>query len=107
MGDVATIRGKEQIGGAFKALAETHRLADQWAGFPCLGLIQLHAEYIARDAIRAEEAFFGENAERYAERRDEILARFEKLEAEMADFKAKIGGSLPPTPPASMARAAA
>lgn len=95
------------IAEAFKPIAASVSRDLQWAGFPCLGTIELHAEYIQRDAVRAQEAFFSSNGERFAKHRDEILARFEKLEAEIADFRSRVGMDPEPQPPAANAMAVA
>lgn len=98
--------GKAGVAEAFKPLAANVSTGGQWDGYPCLRIIELQADYVSREAIRAEEAFMSGNPERFAKARAALLESFAKLEAEVADLKARIGGD-DPTPPAAAARAAA
>lgn len=105
MGDLTPIRPAEAVATAFKPIAANVSKGGQWDGFPCLRIIEMQADYVSREAIRAEEAFMSGNPERFAKARAALLASFAKLEAEVADLKARIGGP-EPTPPAAAARAA-
>ena len=105
-GAVHTLDPAEVIHAAFRTAAANVSDSREWGGFPCLGMIGLHAEYLVRETVRAEEAFSAMNAERFAKHRDAILDRFAKLEAEVAEMRARIDG-FDPTPPAGQMRAAA
>jgi hypothetical protein len=92
------------IAQAFKPIAANVAAPAEWAGFPCLRLIELHATSLAREAVAAEEAFYSSNHDRYLKRRAALLDRFAELEAEMAEFKARINGDpIPPTEPMAVA----
>lgn len=95
----------EAVVEAFRPIAANISAGEPWAGFPNLGMIQLHAEYLGRECIRAEESFFATDPVRFAKHRAEILARFDKLEVEMAEFRARIDPT-PPSEPSSMKAAA-
>jgi hypothetical protein len=103
---VAPFRAGEEVAQAFKPLAANVAIGGQWDGFPCLRIIKLQADYVSREAIRAEEAFMCGDPKRFAKARADLLASFAKLEAEVADMRARINGD-DPTPPAAAARAAA
>jgi hypothetical protein len=105
MGDLTPIRPAEAVATAFKPIAANVSKGGQWDGFPCLRIIELQADYVAREAIRAEEAFMSGNADRFAKARADLLESFAKLEAEVADMRARINGDDTP-PPAAAARAA-
>lgn len=95
----------EEVAVAFKPIAANVSTGGQWDGFPCLRIIELHASYVGREAIKAEEAFMCGDATRFAAARTALLQSFEKLEAEIADMRDRMGGN-DPTPPVASARAA-
>ena len=99
---VAPFRPGEAVAEAFKPLAANVSTGGQWDGFPCLRIIEMQAGYVARESIRAEEAFMSGNPERFAKARADLLASFAKLEAEVDDLKARIGGD-DPNPPSTPA----
>ncbi len=103
---VQPFRPGEAVAEAFKPLAANVSTGGQWGGFPCLRIIEMQAGYVARESIRAEEAFMSGNPERFANARAALLESFAKLEAEVDDLKARIGGD-DPTPPAISAKVAA
>lgn len=103
---VHPFRPAEEVAVAFKPIAANVSMGGMWDGFPCLRIIEMQAGYVAREAIRAEEAFMSGSPERFAKCRADLLESFAKLEAEIADMRARMGGD-EPTPPAASARAAA
>lgn len=104
-GSVQPFRAGEAVAQAFKPIAANVSTGGQWDGFPCLRIIELHASYVGREAVKAEEAFMCGDATRFAAARTALLQSFEKLEAEVADMRARMGGDETP-PPVASARAA-